>query len=105
MKNINKKFNKLVKKAKETFPLRKEIHLRVKSEPTNPFNSSIMGKIIEMRETHSEYVFYIHKNYEYIRYTCPSIEFFEPVKLPFDEKLLVEMLCVFDFVEVVKDEN
>lgn len=99
---MSKEFNQLVKQAKKTFPLRQEFRLRVKSKPENPFDSTIMGKIIEMSNTHSEYIFYIHKNYEYIRYNCPSIKNFEPVKLPFDDKLLVEMLLVFDFIEVVE---
>ena len=95
-------FNKLLKQAKDTFPLRREFCLRVKKKPTNPFDSSVMGKIIKMRNSHSKYKFYIHENYEYIRYICPSIPHFEPVKLPYDDKLLVELLCVFDFVKAFK---
>lgn len=96
---MSKKINQLVKEAKETFPSHQTIRLRVKKHPVNPFNSSIMGKIIEMSKLHPEYIFYIHEKYNYLTYHCPSIENFEPVRIRIDNKLWVELLSVFELVK------
>ena len=51
----------------ETFcdNLRKQqkIHVRIKRNPNNPFNSMLWNKVIAMRDIIDEYILYIHNNY------------------------------------------
>lgn len=105
MKEANKKeFNKKVREAKKTFPSHCKIRLRIKEYPVNPYNSTYMEKIIEMRHFHPEYEFYIHERDKYVRYSCSTIENFEPVKIQIDDKLWIELLSVFNFVRKVEQD-
>ncbi len=104
MKKSKHFFKADVEKAKKSFPSHCLIRLRIKQNPVNPYTSITMEKIIGMRKLHPEYVFYIHERDNYVRYSCPTIENFESVKLPLDDKLWVELFSIFDFVGKVEND-
>lgn len=86
-------------KSRKKFPVHKRISVRVKKKPKNPFNSSAFSKIIEMKKD-PEYEIYIHSRDGYLTYQSVSIENFEAVRLPLDDKLWIELYCVFDIVKI-----
>lgn len=96
-------FKAMVTRSQKTFPSHKKLLIRVKKSPSNPFNSSIFGKIIEM-SSFPKYQLYIHtnENCSYITLYSLSIKNSEDIKLPLDDKLWIELLFVFDFVKVLK---
>lgn len=95
--------SKILMKARKKFPVHKRISVRVKQNPTNPFNSLVFDKIIQMKE-YPEYEIYIHSKYGYLTYKSVNIKNFEPVRLPLDDKLWIELYSVFE-VTKIKDKK
>lgn len=91
--------SKLLIKARKKFPVHKRISVRVKEVPVNPFNSLVFDKIIQMKKD-PEYEIYIHQRDGYLTYNSVSIKNFEPVRLPLDDKLWIELYSVFDVVKI-----
>ncbi len=97
MKKADKKvFDQKVREAKKTFPSHRKIRLRIKQNPVNPFGSVTMDKFIHTRDIHPEYDAYIHKEYISIRYVNTEENIL--TRLPFDDKLWIELLSVFELV-------
>lgn len=88
----------ILKKAHKKFPTHKRIHIRLKENPTNPFNSLYIDKFIENKEF-PNYTLYIHDWYFTI-YSQDLINF-EPLRIPIDKKLWIEIYCSFDFVKIL----
>lgn len=88
-----------LKKAKKTFPMHKRLYIRLKENPTNPFNSLYIDKFIQNSE-YPDYELFIHDIYFTIK--CLNLCLFEPVRIPTDEKLWIEIFCAFDFIKVIK---
>lgn len=93
------KYNDMLIKSRKKFPIHKRISVRVKKKPTNPFGSLSFAKIIETKED-PDYEIYIHSKYGYLTYQSVSIKNFEAVRLPIDDKLWIELYCVFDVIKV-----
>lgn len=96
-------FNNLLAESKKLFPKHKKILVRIKKLPQNPFGSTIFGKIIEGRDLYFEFIIYIHD--DNLTLDSKQIRNYEPVELPIDAKLWIELYKVFDFVEFIKDDN
>ena len=96
-------FNNLLAESKNLFPKHKKILVRIKELPQNPFGSTIFGKIIEGRDLYFEFIIYIHD--DNLTLDSKQIRNYEPVELPIDAKLWIELYKVFDFVEFIKDDN
>ena len=99
-----KHFRSIRRKAHGKFPMHKWLRIRVKTNPSNPFNNMVFDKIIRdsISLDHYQYAIYIHDNYLSIR----SLQFlkFEPIKIWLDRKLWVELYCVFD-IDDTDDDN
>lgn len=91
-----------LRRAKKTFPKHKRLYIRLKEQPTNPFNSLYIAKFIENVE-YPDYELYIHDMY----FTIKSLNLsnFESVKIPIDDMLWIEFFCTFDFISVIKNEK
>lgn len=95
-----KKYSKILKKSRKTFPTHQKIIVRVKDFPNNPFNSTIFEKIIEGKNMYPEFTLYIHD--DYLTINSIQIKNYEPVKLILDYKLWIEIYDVFNFVDYFK---
>ena len=94
--------NNLIVEAQKKFPSHKRIYVHVKENPSNPFNASYWGKVIEMKDTDPKYIIYIHD--DYLSYRSRTIKNFEPVRILLDDKLWIELLSIFDVVKIKKSK-
>lgn len=93
--------NFYVTRSKKKFPAHKELLIRIKKFPKNPYGSSIFEKIIKMKD-YPDYYLYIHKRDNYLTLRCVSIKNSQKEQIPLDYKLWIELFFVFDFVKKVK---
>lgn len=102
MSQIKKK--KIIKESKRKFHKHKWIHVYVKQDASVPYENPLFTKIISDSKNeklkHTKFVLYIHEEY----LTISSKDFiFDPVKIAIDDKLWIELYCVFNLVN--ENEN
>ena len=102
MNQIDEK--KIIEEAKRNFIRHKWLYVRVKKDASVPYEKSFFHKIIADSNNpelkHKKYILYIHEKYLTIR---AQNFIFEPIKAPLDDKLWVELDCVFSVKEVSDD--
>lgn len=102
---MNKAENKkIIEKSKRKFTKHKWLYVHVKKDAYVPYEKSFFHKIIadsnNPKLRHKKYILYIHEEYLTIR----SQDFnFEPIKVILDDKLWIELFCVFSVKEVSDD--
>ena len=90
-----KQISKKAQHAKKIFTPHQKLTVRIKEDATNPFNSTVFNKLWEMKKQRPVYNLYIHLRDSYITISCPTCKELDPIRLPIDEKLWVELLCFF----------
>lgn len=98
-----KEICKKAKEAKKIFIPHQHITVRIKKDATNPFASTAFGKFLEMQEVRPIYNLYIHLRDNYMSFSCPTCKEFDTVKMPIDDKLWVELLCLFEILPEEED--
>lgn len=100
----------IITESKRIFLKHRWLNVYVKKSAFVPYEPSIFKKIIldskDKRFKHRKYVLYIHEDYLTIR---SNTHLFEPVKVPIDDKLWVELYCVFNLSnncsEIIEDND
>ena len=97
-------FSEKLEEAKKTFTPHKKLKVRIKDDATNPFGLYMFEHFLRMREEQqrSVYELYIHTRDGYMSFSCPECENFETDRLKIDDKLWVEILCMFEIVKKKK---
>ncbi|MCI8616652.1 MAG: hypothetical protein HFJ60_00010 [Clostridia bacterium] len=102
MNQIDEK--KVIKKAKRKFVKHKFIYVCIKENAYAPYEKSFFHKLISDSKSplkHKNFILYIHDNYLSIH---PNGFVLDTIKVPLDDKLWVELYCVFELDKDV-DEN
>ena len=86
-------FKQMLENAKKTFPSHRMIYLRIRKDAKNPFDSPTMDKFIRTRNIFPKYRCYIHD--EYVSFYYLSIPKTIVARLPINDKLWIELFCVF----------
>ena len=91
-------FSEQVEKSKKTFAPHKKLKVRIKDDAVNPFGLYMFEHFLRMREEQqrSVYELYIHTRDGYMSFSCPSCEAMDTARQPIDDKLWVEILCMFE---------
>lgn len=96
----------IIEEAKRKFIKHKWLYVRVKKDASVPYEKSFFHKIIadsnNPKLKHKKYILYIHEKYLTIRSQGFT---FETIKHPLDDKIWVELNCVFSVKEVLDDLN
>ena len=97
-------FSEKLEEAKKTFTPHKKLKVRIKDDATNPFGLYMFEHFLLMKEEHgrSIYELYIHTRDGYMSFSCPSCEAMDTARQPIDDKLWVEILCMFEIVKKKK---
>lgn len=101
----------IIKKAKQKFPKKQWIYVKVKKDAFAPYES-FFKKIVKDSKNpklnHTKYLLHIHDTTITIR----SRQFpMDPIRLELDNKLWVELYCVFKFIktadtfELIRDKD
>ena len=98
-------FQAILARSQRTFPAHEYIYLRVKEHPSKPFRKTVFEKAIEMREQHPVYKFYIHTRDNYISFRPISLEKAEPIPIPIDDKIWIELFFIFELDKKKNGQN
>ncbi len=91
-------FKKQVATAKKIFTPNTELFVRIKKGAHNPFGQFMFDHYLVMQEKYqrSTYKLYIHLKHGYISFSCPSEPRMGTSRLRLDEKLWIELMCMFE---------
>lgn len=99
-----KEIEKKAQESKKIFTPHKKLTVRIKKDASNPFNSTVFKKFLEMQEQRPIYNLYIHLRDKYMSLSCPTCKELDTIKIPIDNKLWVELLCMFDIISEPEED-
>ena len=91
-------FKKQVAAAKKIFIPNRELFVRIKKDAHSPFGQLMFEHYLLMQQKYqrSVYKLYIHLKHGYISFSCPGETRLDISRLRIDDKLWVEILCMFE---------
>lgn len=94
MNQIDEK--EILKKAKRKFVTHQNLNVYVKRNAFVPYEKSWFKKIISDSKPPLRHKHYVIRLHDYYLTVIAKDFVFEPIRLPIDDKLWVELYCVFN---------